>query len=287
MFYLKTKKKILNFFLKIYGYDINKWCLAVIDTNFKNLKNIKHTLIIPPKNKFWADPFVIKIKKKIIIFFEEYDYTKRKGHICCAELKNKKLINKKIIINKKYHLSYPNVFILNKNYYLIPETHTANNVQIYKSSKFPYKWKLYKTIFKNKSIVDTTFSKILKKNYIFFNERYKNEEANTFNKRLKIYIINNLLKLNITKHDKNPVILNNFKGRNAGSIFKIEKKFYRPSQINNDNLEYGYALAISEIKKIDQFSYVEQTYKILYPEFFGPEFFVDYTILQKLAKTNI
>lgn len=272
MWILKIKKKILNICYKFLKYEQNKWCLAIIETDFKDLKKIDYKLIIPPKNSFWADPFVICFKKKIFVFFEEYNYINKKGHICCAELQNNKLKNKQIILKRKFHLSYPNVFKYNKKFYLIPETQQNNNVQIFKSTKFPFKWKLHKTLFKERKIVDTTFLEMFKKKYIFYNEKYLHENNYLFNKRLNVDIIKDLDNAVIKKHKKNPIIFNDFKGRNAGSIFKINQKFYRPSQINNSNKEYGYGLALSVIKKINENLYKEMTYKCLYPEMFGTKF---------------
>lgn len=265
-FIKKVKIKILDFFFKLLGYDNYKWCLAIIQFNKKFKENLNYKIILPPKGKFWADPFIINFKKKKFVFFEEYDYKIQRGHICCAEIKNNELVKKKIILKKKYHMSYPNVFSSGGNYFMIPETCSNKSVELYKSTNFPYKWKLHKKLLSNKEIVDTNI--YFKKNvcYVFVNEKYENEDTFAFNKRLNIYIKKNLLDDRFVEHKNNPVILNNFKGRNAGQIFKIKKKSFRPSQINSFNKNYGYGLAISEIKKITSTNYRETTVKTLYPK---------------------
>ena len=65
--------------------DKSNWCLGY----FKSSKKIKITskdllnnfkkakIFKPPKDEFWADPFLIKHKQKLFIFFEKF-YKKKK-----------------------------------------------------------------------------------------------------------------------------------------------------------------------------------------------------------------
>ena len=102
--------------------------------------------------KYWADPFYVKFKKKEFIFFEKYSYINGKGCISVGELVNSKLINIQDILVKNYHLSYPFIYKFKKNYYLIPETHENKRLEIYVAENFPFKWKLYKTALEGKTL---------------------------------------------------------------------------------------------------------------------------------------
>ncbi|MGO9567709.1 MAG: hypothetical protein ACLP5H_09225, partial [Desulfomonilaceae bacterium] len=42
--------------------------------------------IIPPKDRFWADPFPVEIDGKYFIFVEEFVYARNKGHISAIEI---------------------------------------------------------------------------------------------------------------------------------------------------------------------------------------------------------
>jgi hypothetical protein len=66
-----------------------------------------------------ADPFMIKKDAKYFMFFEVMDRNNNEGNIAYAEssdLKNWKY--KKVILDEKFHLSYPNVFKWKGEYYL-------------------------------------------------------------------------------------------------------------------------------------------------------------------------
>ena len=251
-------ERLFTKILYIFGILKNRWCLAIVDKKFQIKKVIK-----PPKNFFWADPFHFKYKNKNYVFFESYSYLRKKGEIACGELHKDKIINFKIIIKKNYHLSYPFIFKNKNSIYLIPETFQSKNLQIYKCLKFPFKWKLYTTAFKNQYLVDSTILKLRKSIWLFTNKM--KEETNEFNQNLYLYKFNNLKFKKLESHKKNPVITNFKGGRNAGAIFKIGNKLIRPSQINKSNV-YGYGLKLSIIKKISLNNYKEKQIKIILPK---------------------
>ena len=249
--------RVFNKILYLFGFLKNRWCLAIVDKKFKIKK-----IIVPPKNFFWADPFFIKFKNKNYVFFESYSYLRKKGEIACGELKNNQIVNFRIIMKKKYHLSYPFIFKYKNNIFLMPETYQKKNIKIYKSIKFPFKWKLYSSALKNLPTVDPTIIKIKKNFWLFAN--HMKENISDFNKNLYLYKLNNLKFKNLKPHLKNPIITSINGGRSAGSIFKIGKKLIRPSQINKENF-YGYGLKLSIIKKISLNNYKEKEIKRILP----------------------
>ena len=54
------------------------------------------------------------------------------------------------------HISYPQVFFYNNDYYMLPETKRSNNLLLYKSDSFPYKWSISDTLMKNIRVKDPT-----------------------------------------------------------------------------------------------------------------------------------
>ena len=57
--------RIITKILFIFGILKDRWCLAIVNRNFKIKKIIK-----PPKNYFWADPFYFNYKNKNFIFLK-------------------------------------------------------------------------------------------------------------------------------------------------------------------------------------------------------------------------
>ena len=111
-----AKKKIVNLFY------FDQWILLY---KFNKKGGPSKTIyqfkkIIPPKDKFWADPFVVKEDGEYYIFFEEYLYKTKKGHLSVLKIDKKgNYTEPKIILNKDYHLSYPFVFKDRGSFYMI------------------------------------------------------------------------------------------------------------------------------------------------------------------------
>ena len=244
---------------------IDCWVLFYGDGNIiSNISFQKTVILNPPKNKFWADPFLINEQGEKFIFFEEYSYVKEKGVIKCGQILNKKLENIKTILDGKHHLSYPSVNKINGKFYLIPECSESNELTVYKCEKFPYLWKVHKKIFTNKKVADPTIFQD-KNNQIWLFVNVLNND-NNFNSKLNIYKIQDDFQ-NIIPHKKNPVIENYSYGRSAGNIFYNDNgEIIRPSQ-DNSNKIYGGSLNISQIINLDIENYDEKKLKNIKPNF--------------------
>ena len=77
-------------------------------TSFSQFKEL-----LPPKDRFWADPFVIFLEDNYYIFFEECLYQENIGYISFIKIDLKgNYTEPKIVLKKPYHISYPFIFIL-------------------------------------------------------------------------------------------------------------------------------------------------------------------------------
>ncbi len=220
--------------------------------------NIESPLIIKSdKKKFLADPFLVNHKKKTYCFAEEYDHVKKKGHIVCINLNNDKL-NKKIILDENFHLSFPYIFKYKNSFFMCPDSSDISEIRLYKSINFPLKWKFYKTIKKNINSVDNI---ILKKNnlwWLFTNIDRSNSQD--FSHDLSIFFSKEgPLSNKWISHPQNPIKINSIESRNAGIIFK-KRKIIRVSQEQGfDN--YGENINFHEIKLLNMKEYLEEKIK--------------------------
>jgi hypothetical protein len=256
-------KSYLKYYLKkIVKKDKNNWSLGLfesISTHFLPKKELidkinNINLFRPPKEEFWADPFIYNYKGKIFVFFEKFLKKKNKGIISVCELKKNKLINFKDILNENYHLSYPFIFKIKKNIYLIPESYQNKKIQIYKAKKFPFKWIKYKSFFDGEISCDPTIFKYKQNNWMFINKTSK--DLKKLNKNLYLYkIVGEFEKL--IPHKKNPILSSLFGGRSAGGILKFKNKLIRPAQINKKN-SYGFGLLFNKIIKLNINQYKEK-----------------------------
>lgn len=239
-------KGLFEKLLFLIGIKSFRWKLAICEIKNKKVKILR--IFNPGFFEFWADPFFIKYKNKKYIFFECFNYFSKKGAIQCIELKNNKIVDKKTILKKHYHLSYPHIFSYKKNFYLIPESNEKNETYIYKSVNFPYRWKKINTILKGEKVCDTTIIYKNKKFWLFVNKSKGNPIE--FNKKLYVYRSNKINFKNLIPINSNPVINKFNSSRNAGSIFKKNKSFFRPAQINRKST-YGYGFTLNKITTLD------------------------------------
>jgi len=254
-------KKLIRFILPI-NLFINKWKISKIKSlNLKNFENSKkNTIFNSPFYEYWADPFYFVYNKKNYLFFENYNIFKKRGKISCAEIKNDNLINVTDVINKNYHYSYPNIFTLKNKIFMIPETSEKKRVELWVCEKFPNKWKLYKTFFKNESWVDINFFIDQRNNKWLFGNK-SNDKYLDHNSELYIYKVIDDNFNQLIPHEKNPVIIDSRIARNAGKIFYNDKgELIRPSQINIYE-KYGYGMNLNKITKLTLKDYQETTIK--------------------------
>lgn len=112
----------------------NKWFIAFKRRGPDIFDLSDLTYIQPPRDKYYADPFLYKHKGKNYIFFEEYDYNK--GRIAYMEIGGKP----KVCLERDFHLSFPCIFELNGEIYMLPEAGLSGKLIIYRAKKFPDKW---------------------------------------------------------------------------------------------------------------------------------------------------
>ena len=148
---------------------------------------------------------------------------------------------------------------------MFPETHETKRMEIYKSIKFPYKWKLIKTHFEGEIVCDPTIFTYRGSFWLFINKTKK--KIFDLNKKLYLYkLSNNFSKL--TPHKLNPIKKSKFGGRSAGYIFKMNRKIVRPAQIKKKN-NYGYGLCFFQIDKLNLNEYEEKKISTILPKYFN------------------
>lgn len=99
------------------------------------------------KASFVADPFLYKKDNVWYLFFEVFNSLSNHGDIGLAKSNNGfDWTYEKLILNEDYHLSYPYVFESDSTIYMIPESSTEDELNLFKATEFPYKWECLKTL---------------------------------------------------------------------------------------------------------------------------------------------
>lgn len=264
-------------FLKLGTYNISKWLKRKIQSSYSfeqwcllfDIKNDisksiwRYKKIIPPKDRFWADPHILTRGDNFYIFVEEFIYKNSKAHIAVIKIDkqgNYQYLGK--VLEKNYHLSYPFVFEYENEYYMIPETEGNKNIEIYHCVNFPNKWEFFGKLMEDVSAVDTTIFKHNNKWWMFTG--IKENEGASNSDELFLFYSDNPLKNNWKSHKKNPIISDIRIARPAGKIFTYNNRIYRPSQISSKY--YGYGISINEIVKLNIDEYEESQITTILPK---------------------
>ena len=266
LYLLKTlafgSKKILN---KLSGRSF-RWHVCyqfVNDWRYPIIKN--STIIKNPHNRFLADPFIVNYNNRKIIFVEDYDFSVNKGKISAYEITSEGHKEIGVALEEKFHLSYPFLFESDEGLFMVPETHEAKDIRIYKCIEFPLKWKLHKILIKNIRAVDTNIFKYNNKYWLFTN--LDSSSLGDYSSELHIFYADNLDSKSWNPHSLNPVIFDSKKARNAGMIYSEKNQLYRVFQKHDFDM-YGASLGISKIKSLTENKYEEEIFINILPDFF-------------------
>ena len=137
-------RKLQKFFFR------EQWSLLICDRNNRVLKSI-----VPEKDTHWADPFPVFFQGRFFIFIES-QYRYEKGILGYLEIGGDLSPGPFVpILQRDYHLSWPNVFSVDGVWYLIPETGEHRTVDLYRAVNFPGEWEFHSTLLEGTRAVDT------------------------------------------------------------------------------------------------------------------------------------
>ncbi|CAA6820501.1 MAG: Unknown protein [uncultured Thiotrichaceae bacterium] len=218
--------------------------------------------ILPPKDRFWADPFVIYRDNRYYIFFEELLFAEDRGFLSVMTIDQQgRCSEPEVILKEDYHLSYPFVFEHEGEFFMIPESAQNKTIDLYRCTGFPNQWVHEMTLMKNVHAVDATL--FFKDNKWWMFTNIKENEGASSHEELFLFYSESLMSENWVAHPANPIISDVKKARPAGKIIEKNGKLYRPSQ--NCSRYYGYGLNFNEITVINEHSYQEHTVTSIEP----------------------
>ncbi|MCW0481670.1 glucosamine inositolphosphorylceramide transferase family protein [Gaoshiqia sediminis] len=231
------------------------WFLMLkVDSEIFPILPNDYKALIPPKDRAWADPFVLSRDGNIFIFVEEFLYRDGKGYISLLEIgKEGDLFSFEKILERPFHISYPFIFELNAKWYMIPETSANKTIELYECVEFPRKWSFVMNLKEDINAVDST---------IFFNNNRwwlftAVSELSTWSdyKELHLFSSDTLFTDKWEPHPLNPIVTDVRTARPAGRIFMKHGQIYRPSQ--DCSFRYGRAFNLNQITTLSENAYAE------------------------------
>lgn len=221
--------------------------------------------IPPTDNSIKADPFLFHHEGECYLFYEAYARGDRKAYIGVGRFNGDAVEPIGVALERPYHLSYPCVFRDGDEIFMIPETHQARRLEVWRCSQFPLKWELHATALEGQSPADSVLTRHDGKWWLFTNlsdfHAYEDHCS-----ELYVFEVDGPELTRVEPHKHNPVVIGSTETRGAGRIFEHEGKLLRPSQLNANGV-YGYGLNIMEIDELTLEDYREHCIRTITPGF--------------------
>jgi hypothetical protein len=216
--------------------------------------------LFPPADRYWADPFPIRVKGANYVLFEDYRYGSSRGVISALEMgAGGPVGDSQVVLQCDYHLSYPFVFTWRGEHYMVPETVDVSRVEWYRAVRAPYEWTLENAVTHDLPLADCTLAEIDGRWWMFANGA---QPGVSFWDELYLFHAPSPLGP-WTPHRMNPVVSDVRTARPAGALFRRGAHWYRPSQDSSGG--YGSATSIQRILRLDDRHYEEETVTRLVP----------------------
>lgn len=216
----------------------------------------KLTPLFPPKDRFWADPFLWSSGGQRHLFFEEYPYAEGRGRISVMALdaEGRALNEPEIVLAEPHHLSYPYLFTVDGTLYMVPEQKAARRVDVYRCVEYPSRFEKVTTWFKGVRMVDVTVFEHGGRWWLFCAVK---AQGLRYDESLCAYYSDHPLKGAWTPHPLNPLVRDFRSGRPGGRVFQDrEGRLLRPSQ--DCRPHYGAGLNLFEIEELSPTTYRER-----------------------------
>lgn len=230
-----------RFTLQVYNIGIVSGDVLEKGIQKNSIKWLKHNY----KDRFFADPFLwYQDAEFYYILVEEMCFYLEYGRIVLLKVEKNdfKLIERKIIIEEPFHMSFPYCKVGGE--YIIPEASMSGKCTQYKVSIDTHKVQ-EKIVLADDGIIDQIFMGN-DKNRIMLGGR-----KNAPNSELYAYRLNEYGKYVLTSD--NPICCGRYNSRNAGAIFEYKGSLIRPAQ--DCTARYGCGTVLMNVTNLDGDSY--------------------------------
>lgn len=220
---LKTKRMTMPF---LYQYNPG-YTIGVVETHHPlDIKVADINVLtkvqfgLHPQPTIMADPFIVEENGKYYIFYEELSakYRHFGGADICVLQSEDGIVWQRIgcALHEPFHLSFPNVFYWQGEWYMLPEAHFSGEMRLYKATDFPMKWELHNVLMSGMAYADPMIFEQEGVWYLWYNTYLDGDD-------LVLYTADSPIG-NWTEHPASPIRTNGDDTRPAGRIAKVENR---------------------------------------------------------------
>lgn len=214
----------------------------------------RSALIKPPPTAFWADPFLVSIKDRMWLLFEELPYSTNKGHISAIELDQDGVPKSapQVVLSEPWHLAYPFIFQDQGKTYMIPDASKSRELILYECGDTPLVWQRRATLISGLRLADCTIARHDGRLWMF--GTHGDDDA-SMDDTLHIYWADQL-EGPWHPHNLNPVKIDASCSRPAGTMWTQDGMLYRVVQ--NCSSTYGSATACMRVRVLNENAFEEE-----------------------------
>jgi hypothetical protein len=215
----------------------------------------------PPRDRFYADPFLVERNGRNYLFIEDYRFSSRKGLISCCEVDSEGNCSEpRVVLERTYHLSYPFLFSWQGEIFMIPETRDNGTIEMYRASDFPYTWVQESILMSDAEAADSTLLHHHDKWWLF--------TAGVLDHALPERTLC-LFSADSpwgpwSAHPKNPIVSDVCRARPAGCLYFENGQLIRPGQ--DCSKSYGGAIRLHRVDVISETDYQETQLASITPD---------------------
>ena len=223
--------------LKKYGADC--WAIGFVRGGLQTIMesdNYEVDWVEMPKDRWYADPFILDVTdKQILLLVEDYAYATKKGIITLLKIDRQSfsIIKRKEILELPTHLSFPNIIRRNGKIFIYPESAQSGKLDVYEYDPLTETVQYCVTICDD-VVWDSDITE-------FFGEPMLFTAAHN-DRQLDIYTWDKNRQRFVSKYS---LLSEKSNSRLGGKVFEYKGKIYYPAQ----DCEGGYGVAV-DIKEI-------------------------------------
>jgi O-antigen/teichoic acid export membrane protein len=240
---------------RAFAASTEAWFIAIRRKSWTDLRDRPEggfDLLLPPKARSYADPFILKHRSVNYVLFEDFDVSERRGVIAAAALTESGAIaEQRVVLSRPYHLSYPFVFESGGEIFMLPETSANRTVDLYRAIEFPWRWTLERRLMSDVHMVDSTIVRADGRYWLFGTV---SSRSGTDWDELHLFFADDLLGA-WRPHPRNPVVSDRRRARSAGRLFLDGGRLIRPGQ--DCSIRYGRAISLNRVDVLSDSDYRE------------------------------
>ena len=245
-----TNAQMVRFLAKTYGDRLRQKVLSLLQEQWviafrRRGTDDRFTIVEPPPDRFYADPFLADHDGRTFVFFEDCPFGDgAKGRITAAELRSSGIVEPRTVLDGPEHLSYPSLFQWRGEWFMVPETGQRRRVEIWRAQRFPDEWALEAVALDGVDACDATVCEHDGRWWMFVTLCVaggpRTDEVSLFHAETPLGPWR--------PHRANPIVSDVSHARSAGAIYREGGALIRPSQDARGG--YGRCVTLSRIDRL-------------------------------------